>query len=203
MKTVIKQILDVDKKILLFLIVICIIGVITGSIFITVLDVNDKNSIITSLDTFIKNIGHFNSNNGFVNNLIINIIYILIIWIMGISIIGLPIVIFIIFLKSFLISFTISSFILKYKTKGLLLGIIYNIPHHIVNIIIYIYLGVYAAKMSLSIIDSVLHKKNIQLRTLVNKYLFLLGISFILILFTTIYETYLMPILLKKLVPII
>lgn len=203
MKTVLNKVMDVDKKVLIFLIVICIIGIVTGSIYMTVLSVNDKNSIIMSLDSFIANIGHLKGNSGLINNLIVNIMYLFIIWIMGISIIGLPIVIFIIFLKAFLISFTISSFILKYKTKGLLLGIVYNIPHHIINMIIYIYLGVYAIKLSFNIIDSVLHKKNIQLKTIVNKYLFLLGLSIILIIITTLYETYIMPLLIKKLIPII
>ena len=200
MKQVINKILNVDRKVLVFLIVICIIGIITGSLFMTILDSNDKTSIIDSLNTFLTEYDHLNTKSGLINNLIINIMYVLIIWIMGISIIGLPIVIFIIFLKSFLISFTTSSFILKYKSKGILLSLVYNVPHYIINLIVYVYLGIYSIKLSLMIIDNIFHKKEIKLKYTINRYIFILCLSIIMIIITTLYETYLMPILLKKVI---
>ena len=203
MKTVINKIINVDKKILIFLIIICIIGIITGSIFMTILSYNDKNSIIDSLSNFMSEYSHLNSKKELINNLIINFMYIFIIWIAGISIIGIPIVIFILFIKSFLISFTISSFIMKYKTKGLILGIIYNMPHFIVNLIVYLYLGVYSIKLSLFIIDVLIHKKTINFKNILNRYLVIFIFSIIIIFISTIYETYLMPILLAKTINIL
>ena len=203
MMATINKLLNVDKKILLFLIIISIIGIITGSVFMTILSSNDKNMITQSLETFITEYGHLNIKIGLTNNLVINLLYILIIWILGISIIGLPIVIFIMFIKSFLISFTISSFIIKYKYKGILLGIVYNIPHNIINLVIYMYLGVYSIKLTLCIIEAIIHKKTLNFKNIINKYLLLLGISIIIVLITTLYETFLMPILLKKIVGII
>ena len=88
MKKIINELLNVDKKILLFLIIICIIGIISGSIFITILDSNDKSTIINVLDTFLLNIGHLNTKIELINSLIINLLYIIIIWVLGISIIG-------------------------------------------------------------------------------------------------------------------
>lgn len=203
MKKIMDKLLNVDKKILIFLIIICVIGIITGSIFLTILNSNDKNSILVSLEEFITGYDTLNPEKDLINNLIINIMYMLAIWILGISIIGLPIVIFIIFFKAFLLSFTISSFIMKYKLKGILLGIIYNMPHQIINLVVYMYLGVYSIKLSSCIIEAIVHKKSINFKSITNRYLLVLGISVITLLITTLYETYIMPILLKKLVNMI
>ena len=141
MKRKINELINVDRTVLVFLIVICIIGIITGSIFMTILSNNDKESIITSLNSFITNIGHLNTKYELINNLVINILYILIIWILGISIIGIPIVIFLLFFKSYILSFTISSFIFEYKTKGIILAITYTMPHLVINLVTYLYLS--------------------------------------------------------------
>ena len=148
MKKIMDKLLNVDKKILIFLIIICIIGIITGSVFMTVLSNEDKQTVFTSLNNFISNFEKLNFKTEISNNLIINLLYALGIWLLGISIIGVPIVIFILFIKSFLLSFTMTSFIMKYKTKGILLGFIYNMPHQILNLVIYLYLGVYSIKLS-------------------------------------------------------
>lgn len=199
MKKLINKLINVDKKVLIFLIIICIIGIITGSIFMTVLSSNDKNTILSSLEEFM-NINSSPNHKDFLNNIIISLLYAVIIWILGISVIGLPIVIFLLFLKSFLLSFTISSFIMKYKFKGILYGIIYNLPHQVINLVIYLYLGVYSIKLSSFIIDTILHKKTLSFKNITNRYLLVFGISIILLIISTLYETYIMPLLLKKIV---
>ncbi len=203
MKKIMDKLLNVDKKILIFLIIICIIGIITGSIFMTILNSSDKDSILLSLEDFITGYSSLNPEKDLINNFIINIMYVLAIWILGISIIGLPIVIFILFFKAFLLSFTISSFIMKYKLKGILLGIIYNIPHQVINLVVYMYLGVYSIKLSSFIIEALIHKKSINFKNVTNRYLLVLIVSIIILIITTLYETYIMPILLKKIVNMI
>lgn len=198
MKKLINELLDVDKKTVIFLIIICIIGIVTGSIFMTILSTNDKDIVIESLDNFIALNGQINTKISLTNNLNINLLYCIIIWLLGISVIGLPIVIFILFMKSFLLSFTISSFIYKYKTKGLLLGIIYNLPHQVINLIIYLYLGVYSIKLSSFILKAIVYKKNINFKNITNRYLIVLLFSVIILIISTLYETYIMPSLLKK-----
>lgn len=198
MKRLINELLDVDKKTVIFLIIICIIGIVTGSIFMTILSTNDKNIVIASLDEYIALNGQINTKLSLINNINVNLLYCLVIWLLGISVIGLPIVIFILFIKSFLLSFTISSFIFKYKTKGLLLGIIYNLPHQVINLIVYLYLGVYSIKLSSFILKAIVYKKNINFKNITNKYLIVLLFSIFLLIISTLYETYIMPDLLKK-----
>ncbi len=204
MKKIIDKVFNVDKKVFYFLAIISIIAIITGSLFVTVLSNTDKEIISNSLNDYITNIGNIKMNlKEFINNFILNIIYASIIWILGISIIGLPIVIIIIFFKSFLISFTISSFIINYKFKGLLYSLIYIIPHAIINLIIYIYLGIYSIKFSSSIIKSIIYNKSLNFKSCIISYLKIFIMSLFVIVFTTLYETYIMPIILKKIISLI
>lgn len=203
MKKLLNELLDVDKKVIIFLIIICIIGIITGSIFMTILSNNDKSIVISSLDEYIASNSNIDNKASLINNLSINLIYSLIIWMFGISVIGVPIIIFIIFIKSFLLSFTISSFIFKYKTKGLLLGIVYNLPHQVINLIVYLYLGVYSIKLSSFIIKAIVHKKSINFKNITNRYLVVLLFSIIILILSTLYESYVMPIILEKLLKFI
>lgn len=198
MKKLIDKLINVDKKVLIFLIIICIIGIITGSFFMTVLSNNDKESIMVSLEEFMS----FSSSNKetFINDLTINLIFMLIMWLLGASVVGVPIVIIMLFIKSFLISFTISSFIMKYKFKGIVYGIVYNLPHQIINLVVFMYLGVYAIKLSSFIIDTVIHKKTLNFKNITNRYLLVLGITIIFLIISSLYSSYIMPTLLKKVV---
>ncbi len=202
MKKILDKLLNVDKKVLIFLGIICIIGCITGGIFITVLNNNDKEMVLSSLETFIGEFGQVNMKLEMTNNLLINLLYVLSIWLLGVSIIGVPIVIMLLFVKSFLLSFTISSFILKYKSKGILLGIVYNMPHQIINILVLMYVGVYSIKLSSYIIESIIYKKNLNFKNITNRYLIVLCVAAVMLILTSLYETYLMPILLKKIINI-
>lgn len=203
MKKKINELINVDKHVLVFLIIICIIGITTGSIFMTVLSTKDKETIIYSLNSFITNIGHINTKYELINNLIINISYILIIWILGISIIGIPIVIILLFFKSYILSFTISSFIFQYKTKGILLASIYTMPHLIINLVIYLYLGVYSIKLSSYIIKCITKKKIIDFKYIINRYIQVLIISIVMIIITTLYQSFIVPIILEKVIALI
>ena len=204
MKKIIEKVLNVDKKTFYFLAIISIIGIITGALFMTVLSTGDKEIVSNSLKDYITNIGSIKYNfKEFINNFILNILYASIIWLLGISVIGLPIVIITIFFKSFLISFTVSSFIINYKFKGLIYSLIYIFPHMIINLIIYLYLGIYSIKLSINLIKAICSKKNINFKNSMISYLKLFIISLFLIIFTTLYETYLVPLILKKIISMI
>lgn len=204
MKKIIDKVLNIDKKTFLFLAIISIIGIVTGSLFMTVLSSTDKEIVTNSLSDYITNIGTIKIDfNSFISNLILNILYAAIIWILGISIIGLPIVVIIIFFKSFIVSFSISSFIINYKFKGLIYSFIYMFPHMMINLLIYIYLGVFSIKLSSSIIKAIIDKKNVNFKNNMVTYFKLFIFCFIIVFLTTLYETFLMPIILNKIISLI
>ncbi len=192
-----------NKKTMLFLVIIVIIGILTGSFFSVILNQNDKQLVIDNITNYIENINKINNLEILKNTFIVNILVIFGIWILGISVIGLFIVIILLFWKSFTLSFTVSSFILTYNLKGLLLSFIYIFPHLIINMLIYLYIGSYALKFSILIIKCIFHKINLDLRKLMIIYLKVLIISLIIIIISSLYESFIMPFFLKYLVPLI
>ncbi len=171
---------------------------ITGALFMTVLSSADKELVSETLASFLKNVEPANYAIFLRENLVINLLFIIAIWILGFSVIGLPVIIFILFYKSFTVSFSISSFIANYGLKGSLLGFVYHFPHQIIYLLIYLYLGCYAIKVSLLLVQSIIKRKSLDFKLVMNRYLLVFIISLVTIVVMTCFETFITPILLKN-----
>lgn len=192
-----------NKKVNLFVIFIVILGIISGSLFLMVLNENDKSEVINEISTFMANINTNNINNlnSFKNSLIEGMILIILSWILGMSIIGVIFNIFFIYMKSFIIGFSISSFILVYKYKGILSSLIYVIPSQLINILIILILGVYTLLFSKYLFKMIFIKdKTVNLGKFFKKYVLVFGICIILCLVSSLCEAYLLPSLLKVII---
>ena len=194
-----------NKKTNLFVIFIIILGIISGTIFLTVLNENDKNLVINQIINFINNINNNEINNtiSLKNALIENGIFIIISWIFGMSIIGIVFNIFLIYLKGFIIGFSISSFFLAYKYKGLLAAFIYIFPTSIINIIITLIIGVYSILFVINLWKLIFIKdKSINMKNFLKKYLLILIITVILCLISSLTEAYVVPAILKLVIKV-
>ena len=205
MKQIIDRLIDAakkERKKIIFLIVLALIGITMGSIFTTMLSQNDKVLAQTYIKDFITNINNNKLNylDSFKSAFMSNVILILTIWILGISIIGIPVNIFIYFVKTFVIGFSLSAFILTYNVKGCLLGLIYIFPHHIINIAIYILLLMFSLNFSLKILKSLKSKKQMSLRLTFNRYIVILVFTLIVTLLTTLTEVFVTPFIIKKII---
>lgn len=192
-----------NKKVNLFVIFIVILGIISGSLFLMVLNENDKSEVINEISTFMTNINTNNINNlnSFKNSLIEGMILIILSWILGMSIIGVIFNIFFIYMKSFIIGFSISSFILVYKYKGILSSLIYVIPSQLINILIILILGVYTLLFSKYLFKMIFLKdKTVNLGKFFKKYVLVFGICIILCVISALCEAYLLPSLLKVMI---
>lgn len=192
-----------NKKVNLFVIFIVILGIISGTLFLMVLNENDKSEVINEISTFMANINTNNINNlnSFKNSLIEGMILIILSWILGMSIIGVIFNIFFIYMKSFTIGFSISSFILVYKYKGILSSLIYVIPSQLINILIILILGVYTLLFSKYLFKMIFLKdKTVNLGKFFKKYVLVFGICIILCLVSSLCEAYLLPSLLKVII---
>lgn len=192
-----------NKKVNLFVIFIVILGIISGSLFLMVLNDNDKSEVINEISTFMANINTNNINNlnSFKNSLIEGMILIILSWILGMSIIGVIFNIFFIYMKSFIIGFSISSFILVYKYKGILSSLIYVIPSQLINILIILILGVYTLLFSKYLFKMIFLKdKTVNLGKFFKKYVLVFGICIILCVISSLCEAYLLPSLLKVMI---
>lgn len=194
-----------DKKYVLFSLILVILGIITGSLFIVILNSTDKNLVIEYISAFIDNIKNSGINNlDLLKNAIIsNYIVIFILLIIGFTSFLFPINVLILFYKSFIIGFSLSSFILTYGIKGTLLSIIYILPHLLINILIFCLLTAFTLKISISMIKCVIKRKDVNMRQYFNKYLSIIIMSIIIITLTSLYEAYVAPYLLKLIVNLI
>ena len=194
-----KKIIKYDKKIMTFLNVIAIVGIIAGSIFMIILNKNDKETVLNSIKDFFDKLinNKFNFAGTLKNTLISNLLFSFIIWVIGISVVGVLIVIFIIFYKSFTLGFTISSIIYAYSIKGTLLALIYVFPHMVINLLVLLYLSSYSIKLSIILIKSILKKDNLNFKAFINNYSKVFLISIIFLIVTSLYESFIAPIILR------
>ena len=205
MKKVMDKVFNVikfDKKYVFFSLIIVLIGIIFGSLFIVIINKNDKSLIIEYINQFINNIkcDNFNYTNTLINTLLLNNILIIIMIVLGISCIFSFFNILILFYKSFIIGFSISGFILSFKLKGLILSIIYIFPHLLLNILILSILTAFTLKLSINLIKNIIRRKKCNLNLYLRKYKYVIFMFIFLISLSSIYETYIVPYLLKKLI---
>ena len=192
MKKIIKKLKDKKQFIIIF--VICIVAFIIGVLLPSILNEENRKIIQTSLNSFfdtIKN-NQLKTNELLFKSLTSNIIIDLILWLLGISIVGIPIVIILLGYKSLSLGFTISSIISTYKLNGVIKALIYIVPN-IINLFIFFVISYYSISFSLMLFNYLFGKKEYNKRIIVNRYLKLLVISIIILIFSSVIETYVVP----------
>lgn len=194
-----------DKRYVLFSIILVILGIVTGSLFIVILNSTDKNLVTEYITSFIDSISNssFNYVDTLKNTLIINYLIIFIISIIGFTYFLIPLNILILFYKAFIIGFSLASFILTYKIKGLLLSVVYIFPHLIINILLISLLTAFTLKLSINMIKCIIKKKEVNMRLYFNKYLYIVILFIIVITITSLYESFVAPFILKSLIKIL
>lgn len=192
-----------NKKINLFVIFIIILGVVSGTIFLLALNETDKELIANQITNFMVNINEnsISNINALKNSLIENLIFVILIWVLGMSIIGIIFNIFAIYLKGFILGFTISSFFWLYKYKGFLVSGIYLIPSGIINILIALIVGAYSIMLTAHLWKVIFMKdKSNNITKFLKKYLLILLICIVLVGISSLFESYLLPSLLKLMI---
>lgn len=196
---------NLSKRTLIFLLGLLIIGIICGSLFNVIISKSDQVVVNDYLANFFNKI--MNNKLNFINNfrdaIIFNYLYILLIWILGISIIGLLVILFMFFGKAFTLGFTIAAIIKNYGVKGCLLSLAYVFPHYILNVFVFAILTVYALSLSIRMIKCIVKRKTIDFKPIMKKYTFVLIGCLIAVLITSLYESLIMPNILKYILKII
>ena len=193
--------LKISKKMLYFLLIITVIALISGSLFTIILDKTDQSLLKDSLNTYILNIRLNNIDifKSFYHLMLSEMLTILFIWLLGISVIGLPIIILLYFSKTFILGFSIGGLVVNYKFKGLLFAVISTFPHQLIYIGIYTLLVAYALNLSLKLLNSIVFKKILDFKKIINKYLVIGALTIIAITLAITYETLLLPNIIKLL----
>ena len=184
----------------IFLLTIILIGFISGIIFSNILSYNDHQEISNTLKDYflgIKNNQSINYLGNFLNIFSVNYLYMLLIWIFGLSIIGIILNPFILYFKSFIIGFSVGIIISIYSYLGILGSLLYLFPHLLINLLVYTLLSFYGIKLSIKLFKALFLHKNFNFQELVKKYLKILGVASIILLITTLYETFLADFVMK------
>lgn len=185
-----------DKSIYVSLLIALLISFVFGMFFITILSSADKVTLkeyITNFFTSIKQ-GKIIS---LYKTLINNNIGILITALLAFSVILFPLVIVIIFYKGFTLAFTITSLIYTFKIKGIILAIIYVFPSLIFNLVFYFIMCYYSFKLSLILFNKVINKDTTNINKFLKKYLIIILVCTIFVSLFSLYDTYLLPSLIK------
>lgn len=200
-----KSNIRINKNLFVFLVVIIAVGVASGSIFVTVLNDSDKTMVSDYLNNFFNNLNSNNLNYSgtLINTLIFTIGLAILIWILGISVIGFILILLFLFIKAFALGFSVGSIIINFNFKGILIALAYVVPHHIIDLMIYLLVSSYALVLSYRLISSFTKKKSFDFKGIFNRYLFILGFSLIILLFSALYEVYLAPSLINMIVNIL
>lgn len=200
-----KNKIKINKNLFVFLLVLVIVGLAAGAVFSSILSSNDKNMVGEYLNNFFINVknNQLNYNVSLINTLFFNLGFSLIIWLLGISVIGFIFILVFLFIKAFMLGFSIGSIILNFRFKGVLLALGYIIPHQVINILIYILISSYALIVSYRLISSFKGKKTFDFKSIMNQYFYILTFSLIILLFTSLYEVYIVPKIMKLFVILI
>ena len=184
----------------IFLLTIILIGFISGIIFSNILSYNDHQEISNTLKDYflgIKNNQSINYLGNFLNIFSVNYLYMLLIWIFGLSIIGIILNPFILYFKSFIIGFSVGIIISVYSYLGILGSLLYLFPHLLINLLVYTLLSFYGIKLSIKLFKALFLHKNFNFQDFMKKYLKILGLASIILLITTLYETFLADFVMK------
>ena len=199
-KNALQKEIQKNKYKYIFLLTIILIGFISGIIFSNILSYNDHQEISNTLKDYflgIKNNKSINYLGNFLNIFSVNYLYMLLIWIFGLSIIGIILNPFILYFKSFVIGFSVGIIISIYSYLGILGSLLYLFPHLLINLLVYTLLSFYGIKLSIKLFKALFLHKNFNFQELVKKYLKILGLASIILLITTLYETFLADFVMK------
>lgn len=184
------------RKIFIGILILCIISFIIGILYMLFLNKSGKHIVVDTLKNYFGSLDKLSYKHELFINLKNNIFLAVIMWFFGISLFGVIFELLYLIVKSFTLGFSLCSLIYTFKLKGIYIGLIYLIPS-IINLCIYIILGFFAFNFSIYLFKYLFKNKDYNLRLLLKKYLKLLLVSVILLIISSLIETFLIPNILK------
>ena len=193
-----KSLFRINKKVLVFLLGIVILGVLFGSILPLFLSIDDKKLVSDYLLSFTSNIKDgFDSFAFLQNGFFSNFLFLFLIWLMGVGSVGGLGVLFLFFYKCFIFGFSISSIIVNYGFKGILFSFAYVFPHQSINVVIFLILTCYSFVFSTKLLGYILRKVEFNVRDAFGKYFKVFCFCFIVLFISILYESFVNPYILS------
>lgn len=196
---------NINRYFLLFMILI--IGISAGAFTVNGLSTLQNEELVNYFAGFLKIMSNqkVNSNELLVVSLQENAKLIALLWISGVTIIGIPFIYLLVLSKGFAIGFSSGFIIQTMGLKGVLFSFLTLLPKEIIIMPCVIALGVNGVNFSLSIIKS----KSIKQALKQNLKMDFIGYSLCTVFFSififiaVLVETYIMPVFIRIITPII
>ncbi len=196
MYKVYKAEINKKNKVLLVTLIIFILGLIFGSVYITILGNDEKTLILKKVTGFFSGSNKINFDDRillFKNSLINNLIFFVTMWLLGLSVIGIPIILIMVFFKSFVTGFSIGSIFACYKSKGIIGILLYIFPNSIITCVFTIFLGTYSLILAIKLLLHAFGKKTLNFKGFMGKYFFILLICILVSILCALFEAFINP----------
>lgn len=126
------------------------------------------------------------------NIIVNNIALVFSIWCLGISIIGILVIIPLYLFKVFVFAFEANSLFVILGFKNILLIVVYLLPE-LINIFIYFIISYYASYFSFYLIKHLFYNSNYNMRKITRRFLYVLLLSLLLIIISSVLEMFILP----------
>lgn len=187
----------IQKRKYLFLVIIMVVGIISGIVFTFFIKNVDKLMVGEEIKLFFSNLNTLNKFNTLFNSIISNSFYYILIWLLGLSIFGSFIVIFLLFFKCFVLGFGFTSIIVNYGFKGIILGICSYFPHYFLFLFLLLLISYYSINFSIRFFRVLFLKEKLNISIYFKKYNYILSIVLASGVVCSVLEVYLLPLLLN------
>ncbi len=198
--TNIKEVFNKEKNITRFIFILFLVSIIIGCLFVNFISKDDKSLLLEQLDNYLSNISLFKKSlfnfSIYKDSLITNFILITLIYLLGMSIIGVLIVILYIFYEGFALGLNVSVFVLKYGIKGGV-GVGGYTLCTLLRLIPIYFITFFAIFISIKFIKAFIKKDSLNFKSFLGKYSLIYIVCFTLILITSLFNTYLLTLLMK------
>lgn len=193
-----KKELSKRNNLILLVLIVFVIGLVFGSIYITIISNDQKMLALKKVTLFFNEMPKLTFDDKldiFKNSFYSNILYVVSMWLLGISIIGIPIIFIMVFFRSFILGFSVSNIFAKYGIKGITKVLIYLFPTNIIMTIFIIFLSSYSISISTQLFLSSFKKQTINFKTFMGKYFFILVIGILISILSSLYDAFISPII--------
>lgn len=184
-------------------ILILVVGIVSGSISVKALNVQQKDNLINYINLFFQkvDINALNSKLVLKYSILNNLKLVSLIWVLGLTIIGIPFVMLILFIKGFILGFTVGFLIDELGFTGILFSTISIFPQNIIIIPSIVIIGVSALSFSLILLKNKRETEKFSIIQQVTGYTILVSLMALIIILGCFIEAYISPVFMKMMLP--
>lgn len=198
-QVVIKHI-EEHASLYIFIIVLFLMGVVFGTLTVQSLGYSQQADLFYYFQQFMEEMNKdhvVETSYAFYQNFIHYFKYIGVIWILGLSIIGLPIILILLFLKGVFVGFTVGFLVHQLGWQGFAISFLSVVPQNLIIVPVMLLVSVISISFSLKLIGHLFGAKSSLQKPSLSEYIMIMLVVTLILLFVSLFEAYLSPIMLK------